>query len=103
MPQKDYKKIMEENKRKIEEQQNETHVNSVRTIKDRKRVEMEYLDAVKRQIGYWKGQIDITDPQKDKNRYDELKKNIENEKEHMKQIQDELNRINEEIKIIHQK
>lgn len=72
--------------------------NVIKTIKDRKRVQMEYLDAVKRQLGYWKSLMDATDSQKDENRYNELKKNIENEKEHIKQIQKELNRINEEIK-----
>ena len=97
MPQKDYKIIMEENKQKREEQQNKLHFN-IRSIKDRKRVEMEYLDAVKRQIGYWKGQMEVIDPEKDENRYNELKKNIESEKTHIKQIEDELNRINEEIR-----
>lgn len=75
----------------------------IRTIKDRKRVEMEYLDAVKKQMWYWKGQIDSIDPEKDESRYNELKKNIESEKEHIKQIEDELDRINEEIKMIHKK
>ncbi|MGB9937710.1 MAG: hypothetical protein ACPK7O_08300 [Methanobacterium sp.] len=100
MPQKDYKKIMEEkNKQKIEEQQGKTHMGIIKNIKDRKRVEMEYLDAVKRQIGYWKSQMNVTDPQKDRDRYNKLRMNIESEKEHMDQIQEELSRINEEIKI----
>ncbi len=72
---------------------------TINIIKDRKRVEMEYLDAVKRQIGYWKSQINATDPEKDKERYNELKKNIESEKAHIKQVISELNRINEEIKM----
>lgn len=72
----------------------------IKTIKDRKRVEMEYLDAIKRQIGYWKSQIEITDPEKEEDRYNGLKKNIESEKMHIKQVQEELNRINEEIKMI---
>ena len=97
MPQKDYKKIMEENERKMEEQEMKTHFN-IRTIKDRKRVEMEYLDAVKRQMGYWKSQIERTDRQKDEKRYNQLKKNMESEREHIKQIEEELNRINEEIR-----
>ena len=66
-------------------------------LKNMKRVEMEYLDAVKKQIGYWNNQINVIDPQKDENRYNELKKNAENEKEHIRQVQDELNRINQEI------
>lgn len=100
MPQKDYKKIMEEKnkQRKAEEQLNETHIHIIRNIKDRKRVEIEYLDAIKRQMAYWKRQIDDADP-KDEERYNKIKKNIENEKEHMKQVQDELNRINKEIKM----
>jgi hypothetical protein len=98
MHHKDYKKIMEENKQKqAEEKLKESHIHRIRAIKDRKRVEMEYLDAVKRQMGYWKSQMDTADPE-DKNRYNELKRNIESEKEHFKQVQDELNRINEEIK-----
>ena len=105
--QKDYKKIMEETrqKKKIEEELSKTRISIIRTIKDRKRVEMEYLDAVKKQMGYWKSQIDNTDAEKDKERYNKIKKNIEMEKSHIKQIQDELNRINEELKMenIHQK
>ena len=101
MSQKDYKKIMEESnkQKKIEEQFNKTRINIIRTIKDRKRVEMEYLDAVKKQMGYWKSQIENTDAEKDKERYNVIKKNIEMEKTHIKQIQDELNRINEELKM----
>jgi hypothetical protein len=76
----------------------ETSKTRITRLKDRKRVEMEYLDAVKKQVGYWKNQVNFTDPQKDEKRYDELKKNIEMEKEHIKQVQDELNVINEEIK-----
>jgi hypothetical protein len=100
MPQKDYKKIMEESikQKKIEEELNKTRISIIRTIKDRKRVEMEYLDAVKKQMGYWKSQIEKTDAEKDKERYNQIKKNIEMEKTHIKQIQDELNRINEELK-----
>lgn len=106
MPQKDYKKIMEETKqKKIEEELSKTRINIIRTIKDRKRVEMEYLDAVKKQMGYWKSQMDNIDAEKDKERYNEIKKNIEMEKSHIKQILDELDRINEELKIenVHQK
>ncbi len=41
MPQKDYKKIMEESnkQKKIIEQLNKTRISIIRTIKDRKRVE----------------------------------------------------------------
>jgi hypothetical protein len=85
--------------KKIIEQLNKTRISIIRTIKDRKRVEMEYLDAVKKQMGYWKSQIEITDAEKDKERYNVIKKNIEMEKAHIKQIQDELNRINEELKM----
>ncbi len=87
MPQEDYSKKMSE----------ETSRTRINRLKNMKRVEMEYLDAVKKQIGYWNNQIDTTDPQKDENRYNELKKNAEKEKEHIKQVQDELNRINEQI------
>ncbi|MGZ7047178.1 MAG: hypothetical protein ACXVHP_02720 [Methanobacterium sp.] len=100
MFQKDYKKIIEEKnkQRKMEEQLNKTRVNIIKTIKDRKRVEMEFLAAIKRQMGYWKNQMDNTDPENDKERYQQLKGNIEREKVHIKQIEDELDRINDEIK-----
>jgi hypothetical protein len=80
------------------EKYSKTRSSVIRAIKDRKRVEMEYLDAVKKQMWYWKTQMDATDPQEDRGRYDELKKNIESEEAHIKQVQDELNRINEELK-----
>ncbi len=69
----------------------------INRLKNMKRVEMEYLDAVKKQIGYWNNQIEATDPQKDEDRYNELKQKAEKEKEHIGQVQDELNRINHEI------
>lgn len=75
----------------------ETSKTRIIRLKNMKRVEMEYLDAVKKQVGYWNNQIDVTDPQKDEDRYNELKKNAEKEKEHIMQVQDELNRINHEI------
>ena len=75
----------------------ETSRTRINRLKNMKRVEMEYLDAVKKQIGYWNNQINAIDPQKDEDRYNELKKNTENEKEHIRQVQDELNRINHEI------
>lgn len=74
-----------------------TRASMIRAIKDRKRVEMEYLDAVKKQIWYWKTQIGSIDPEKDEERYNEIKKNIESEKAHIEQVEDELNRINEEL------
>ena len=79
---------------KVSEETTRARINR---LKDMKRVEMEYLDAVKKQMGYWNNQVNATDPQKDENRHDELKKNVEKEKEHIKQVQDELNWINEEI------
>jgi len=96
MTHKDYKIIMEEKMKKKVKQSDKSYINIIRAIKDRKRVEMEYLDAIKRQIGYWNSQIEIAVPE-DKDRYNELKMNIESEKGHIKQVQDELNRINEEL------
>ncbi|MEN6552389.1 MAG: hypothetical protein ABFC34_05815 [Methanobacterium sp.] len=87
MSPKDYNK-------KVNEETSRTRISR---LKNMKRVEMEYLDAVKKQMGYWNNQINATDPQKDEDRYNELKNNAENEKEHIKQVQDELNRINQEI------
>ncbi|MGZ7043883.1 MAG: hypothetical protein ACXVHW_10660 [Methanobacterium sp.] len=102
MFQKDYKKIIEEKnkQKKMEKQLNKTRVNIIKTIKDRKRVEMEFLAAVKRQMGYWKNQLENTDPENDKERYLQLKDNVEMEKKHIKQIEEELDRINEEIKLM---
>ncbi len=80
--------------KKVSEETSRARINR---LKDMKRVEMEYLDAVKKQAGYWNNQINVTDPQKDEKRYNELKKNVEKEKEHIKQVQDELSWINEEI------
>jgi hypothetical protein len=101
MPLKDYKKIMEERKKheKHEKQRNKTSINIVKTIKDRKRVEIEILSAVRKQMGYWKTQIENTDPEKDKERYNEIKKNIEMEKAHIKKIREEIDRITKEIKM----
>ncbi|MEL7670136.1 hypothetical protein [Methanobacterium sp.] len=87
MSPKDYNK-------KVNEETSRTRISR---LKNMKRVEMEYLDAVKKQMGYWNNQINATDPQEDEDRYNELKNNAENEKEHIKQVQDELNRINQEI------
>lgn len=75
----------------------ETSKARITRLKDRKRVEMEYLDAVKKQIGYWNNQMAVTDQQEDEDRYNELKKNIEMEKKHIEHVQNELNRINDEI------
>ena len=102
MPPEDYdKRIYEETSKlkKMEEQLNKTRINILKTVKERKRVETEYLDAAKKQIEYWKGRLDATDPEKDEERYNELKKEIEMEESHIKLIQDELNRINKEIKM----
>ena len=97
---KDYKKIMEERKKheKLEKQLNKTSINIVKTNKDRKRVEIEFLGAARKQMGYWKTQIENTDPEKDIERYNEIKKNIEMEKAHIKKIREEVDRITKEIK-----
>ena len=84
---------------KLRERGSKTRASIIRAIKDRKRVEMEYLDAVKKQMWYWKTQIETTNPEEDEERYNELKKNIESEKVHIEQVEDELNRINEELKL----
>lgn len=76
------KKINEETskQKQIEEQLNKTRINILRTIKKRTRVEKEYLDAIKNQMGYWKNQLDVTNPEKDKERYDRLKKILKEKK-----------------------
>ena len=101
MPLKDYKEIMEERKKqeKLKELLNKTRISIIKTIKERKRVEMEFLGAARKQMGYWKIQIENTDPEKDKERYNEIKKNIEMEKVHIKKIREEIDRITKEIKM----
>lgn len=83
----------------LEEKYWDVHKSIVKTIKERERVEREYLDVIKNQIKYWKSQLDNTDPSKDKERHDELKLIIEREKGLIKQIEDELDRIKEELKL----
>lgn len=82
----------------LEEKYLDIHRSIIRTIKERKRVETEYLDVIKNQIKYWKSQLEVTDPSKDKERYDELKQIIERENGLIGQIKEELERIKGELK-----
>lgn len=83
----------------LEEKYWDIHKSIVRTIKERERVEREYLAVIKKQMEYWEGQLNKTDPIKDKKRYNELKERIEVEKSLIKQIDEELVRIKEELKL----
>lgn len=69
------------------------------TIKDRKQFEKDYLEIIKKQKRYWEDQLGNIDPEKDKNRYRELKENIRREKSLIIKIKEELNRIDEEFKM----
>lgn len=83
----------------LQERYWDIHKSIVKTIKERERVEKEYLAVIKNQMKYWEDQLDNTDPLKNKKRYNELKKRIEVEKSLIKQIKEELVRIKEELKL----
>ena len=100
MPSQDDKILNQMNKKeKIENEFQETHNKIIQTIKDRKRSEKEYLDIIKKQKKYWEGQLENTDPEKNKDRYNHLKENIKREENLIIQIKEELNRIDEQFKM----
>lgn len=83
----------------IEKKYWDIHKAIVKTIKERERVEKDYLGIIKNQMKYWQGQLDNTDPLKNKKRYNELKERIEVEKSLINKIEEELCRIKEELKL----
>lgn len=83
----------------IEKKYWDIHKAIVKTIKERERVEKDYLGIIKNQMKYWQGQLDNTDPLKNKKRYNELKERIEVEKSLVNKIEEELCRIKEELKL----
>lgn len=81
----------------LAERMQKTRDEIIKTYMERKKSEKEFLEIIKKQKKYWEDQLKVTDPQKDKERYDELKGKIENEKTLIKQIKDELNSLDKEI------
>ena len=82
----------------LEERLGKTRRQIIKTFKDRRKSEKDFLEVIKKQKEYWKGQLKNTDPQEDKDRYDELNEKIKNEEKLIKQIKDEIDRIDNEIK-----
>ncbi|WP_424355001.1 hypothetical protein [Methanobacterium sp. MBAC-LM] len=82
----------------LEEQMQKTRDEIMKTYRERRGHEKEFLDVIKNQKRYWEDQLRNTDPEKDNERYEELKGKIENEKSLIKQIKDEIHDLNEELK-----
>ncbi len=81
----------------LEEKLGKTRDQIIKTFKERRKSEKDFLEVIKKQREYWRGQLKNTDPQKDKERYDELKGKIKNEEKLIKQIEEELDNIDKEI------
>lgn len=82
----------------LQERLQKTRNEIIETFKARMGTEKEFLETIKKQREYWKGQLKNTDPGKNKERYNELKEKIKSEEKLIKQIEEELDNINEEIK-----
>jgi len=82
----------------LEERLEKTRNEIMETFKRRRESETEFLGVIRKQKDYWTGQLEGTDPKKNKERYDELKEKIKNEEILIKQIKEELVRIDEELK-----
>lgn len=80
----------------LERRLKKTRSEIIKTIKERRKAEKDFLGVIKQQKKYWEDQLQNTDPQ-NKERHDELKEKIENEELLIKQIYDELNRIDKEL------
>ncbi|MEL7670140.1 hypothetical protein [Methanobacterium sp.] len=81
----------------LAERMQKTRDEIIKTYRERKKSEKEFLEIIKKQKKYWEDQLRVTDPQKDKERYDELKEKIKNEETLIGQIKDELNSIDKEL------
>ena len=82
----------------LEQRLQKTREEIIKTFKARKESEKDFLETIKKQKEYWKGQLKNTDPEKNKERYDELKEKINNEEKLIKQIEEEICRIDMELK-----
>jgi 2,3-bisphosphoglycerate-independent phosphoglycerate mutase len=81
----------------LEERLEKTRSEIIGTFKRRKESEKEFLEIIKKQKEYWEGRLKDTDPQKNKKRYSELEEKIKNEEMLIRQINEELDRIDEEL------
>ncbi len=81
----------------LEERIQKTRDEIIKTYNERKESEKDFLEVIKNQKKYWEGQLRNTDPEKDKERYDELKEKIKNEEALIGQIKDELNSLDVEL------
>lgn len=81
----------------LEERIQKTRDEIIKTYNERKESEKDFLEVIKNQKKYWEGQLRNTDPEKDKERYDELKEKIKNEETLIGQIKDELNSLDVEL------
>jgi septal ring factor EnvC (AmiA/AmiB activator) len=101
MPENYEKRITEQARKceKLKEEFANIRKDITRTVKERKKSEKDFLDVIKKQMEYWEDQLKNTDPQKDKERYNEIKGKIKSEKVLIKQIKDELDRIDQELKL----
>ncbi len=100
MPEKtEHERITSESKKKadLEKEFQDTHKQILKTFKERRKFEIEYLAVIKKQKKYWNDRLKETNPQKDKKRYDELKDKIKNEEILIKQIKDEIEKIDKQV------
>jgi len=87
-------------KEEIDNEFKNTNKKIMETVKNRQKTEKSYLDIIKKQKKYWEDQLKKIDPEINKNRYNELNENIEREKRLIKQIKEELDRIDKEFKMV---
>lgn len=82
----------------LEERMQRTRDEIMKTYMERRVHEKEFLEVIRNQKKYWEDQLKNTDPEKNRERYDELKERIKNEKTLIKQIKEEIHDLNEELK-----
>lgn len=83
---------------KLEKRLHKIRNEIVETYKRRRESEKDFLEVIKKQMEYWKDRLSETDPEKNKKRYNELKQKIKGEETLIKQIKEELGRIDQELK-----
>jgi hypothetical protein len=81
----------------LEDQMQKIRNEIMETYRNRMKSEKDFLEVIKKQKKYWEDQLKDTDPQKNKERYDELEEKIESEKTLIKQIKEELNNLDKEL------
>lgn len=103
MPEQEDKRIGKQVRKyeKLEDRFEKTRSKIIETFKNRIKSEKDFLEVIEKQREYWKDRLKETDPQKDKDRYNELKEKIKSEETLIKQIKEELVKIDEKIKQEH--